>query len=658
MVFFSARVNMLLRGIVVLALAVVPLTRPLDVRGQQTPEGLNVDSILAILDTIPRPFMTFTPSYTARLTGNVTSVGWTNQFSNQSPFGRRGSLRIGLDTDRKDFRLQDRLEESKALTSRLVYQLGPNMNSGLSFNNTRQFNRVIAAAGGLQDFSLNNQVANGDLAYRTRVLNDVRVDGRIEGQLNDSEQTFKRDRSARAGINGGAGYNVFGRFAAIRVRGAYAQTTASSQTGAGGQGKLGGLGGFQDSVVTRIDVRVSDSLTVAFDYSDFESERDYADQARGSTGAQQLGSQNVILEHESRRTRDWGIAMASEPWRALRLSVKFRESDQLQDFDNNNTRDSRTISDDISADFQYAPRSGTQFSLRLSNRVRTFDFGTQSLNGRDQFTKSASINFRHSFTNTLSADLTVQNAIDQAEYVRKEENPRDRDQVDTSLNLRITSQPFNPLSVNVVVTSWVTDYVNIDQSLSSDNRRKEKYDLRPSFTYAVSEHVSLNQEYGLAIEFTDHFFRPEDNFLDRNITFRNGLKTKLTTNTNVQIDYNLRLHDKGSYLIPDGAIERELEVQSEDRNDRLDTRLEYRINAHVRAEVTHEYNRRRDEFVSTGRVTYRTDTGIEGGLIGNYTVGESGKFSFNIRKVNRAGDFVSERQKDYWQVSSEFRYAF
>jgi len=52
------------------------------------------------------------------------------------------------------------------------------------------------------------------------------------------------------------------------------------------------------------------------------------------------------------------------------------------------------------------------------------------------------------------------------------------------------------------------------------------------------------------------------------------------------------------------------------------------------------------------------DGGIEIGARGNYGWGPGRTLTFTCAKVNRFGEFNTDLQNDYWNMSAEFNYGF
>jgi hypothetical protein len=313
----------------------------------------------------------------------------------------------------------------------------------------------------------------------------------------------------------------------------------------------------------------------------------------------------------------------------------------------------------ISGDVSYTLFTGTRVSVGFENQEGTRDLGPLSPRSYDEKNKNGRMSVSHRFSNTFSAEVSATSRLTQSFYVRYEENPRDRDQLDQTYSVRIGSTPFSKLNTSLSMSVMSSEVVNIDETLSDDNRTTTKYDFRPALTYKMNDRVSVKQNYGLAIEFTEITFTPDDNFLDRNITFSNEVLARLSNKLNGSFYYAFHLHDRGSYLPYEEGGERFLHVDRKDRRDQTRIRFEYRINKHFRILGKHEYSRKKDTTVETGRERISTTGGIEGGVRGSFNWGEGRQLSVSLQRAKKYSPFdTDERNNDYWLMSAQFKYGF
>jgi hypothetical protein len=528
------------------------------------------------------------------------------------------------------------------------------MNGSASYTDSRVFNRSIAVGGGVQDFVINDRSV-GAGATIARSYENLRMD--LVGSANaiDGERTFKKDRTLAAGISGGVGYNLFDDRVAVQARGALRGTRDRSSTA---DATFTGLGSSEDSLVTGGRVEFADSIRFDASYKSYNGDRTFADQGRGALGGQVGGAENVFEETEMRDTRNTTLSLNSNAFKRFGLRLTATRDEQVFDYAIQSTRYSRTVIDGVSGTVSYMLPWKTRSSVTFDHSETLRDLGPQSISSLTDKRKRVAMAISHSFTGTLSMDFNASSQIQQSFYLRYEDNPRDRDQVDSSANLRITSQLFKKMSANITLGYSISDFVNIDSTQSENNRSRELWELRPAFTYAFRDNLIIVQNYGLAIEYTDYDFKPDDNFLDRNITFSNEFQYRPSKAIDFRFEYALHLHDSGSYLPDPVTGERLLEVDAEDRRDRTRIRVDYKATERIKFFAENRYSRREDRTPGSDEVDATTDGAIHVGTSGDYDWGTGRRLKFTVTRVKRFSEFGADAEKNYWDARSEFSYLF
>jgi len=603
----------------------------------------------------------YMPTYLNQITGDVSSVGMKNSFQTNvlTPFGSTFSFLIAK--DERHYRLQNKLDENKQLSATMLHTFNIFTNGSVSFLDSRVFNRSIIPGGATQDYVLNDKSVNAGGSYNrtylphSTFLRSIRLDALASGSAVQSERTYKDDQTLAAGGFGGLATNFRGRTIRVNGRGGHRETWDRSETSLA---TFDGLGSSEDSLSTGLLAQVGDSIMVDARYVYYEGDRTWADQAQGSLGGQQAGVQYVFQETENRSARGLVLSMSARLWDRFRLDVVGNHDSQLYTYAIQQTRYSNTVGDGLKGTVSYTAPWRTTALVTLENSTTLRDFGALSVSSYNDIRKKASLALSHQFRPTFTADLSATTMLTRSEYLDPEANPRDRDQIDTSVNLRFNSTPYTNLTANVSLAYSASDIVNIDASQSENNRTRNLYELRPGFTYVVSEHFSITQIYGIAIEYTDFTYTDEQNFLDRNLTFGNKFDFRPTKKVGFVLDYALNLHDNGSYL-PDAVTgQDELTVQGEDRRDRMTLRVDYRVTTPLSVFAEQRYSRFEDRSVLSDTETVTKDGQITVGSRGNYDWGNGKKLTFTLAKVKRFSKYGSEAEKDYWDMRSEFNYPF
>ena len=640
----------LLRSVVTVAMVVLPLTYAQTAWGQ----GANLG---APKDSVETWFYRFFPLYSAGIEGNVTRVLMKGEFNNTLEMPHDLRVITALNVSREENRLRPQSSETKNFTNSLFKQFSPGFNATLVAGDSRLFNRIVKPGGFFQDLVANTQSLMTGVMYTQINPSRFRWDARVNADVSNSEKSFKKDELAGGNAGGGAAYTLIDEHLVVRGRGYFRQSSGRSVSNSGVE--FPDVGEKADSVGAAVDVRLTDSLRVQFDYAGFKNVEDLADQARGGSGDQLVGAENVIPEHRVTESRLVGFSMNTRVLNGLGATVAAQHLENSTDYRVSTALSTRNVTDFIRGDLSYLLFTGTNVTVGIENRETLIDLGPNSPRSYNEVRKRVDFSMQHAFSQTLSFDMNASTALTQSFYLLYKQNPRDRDQLDNTLIARLTSTLFTKLRTSLSLSILTSEIVNVDASLSDDNRTTTKFDFRPGFMYQMTDRVSVNQSYGLAIEYTEMTFTPDENFLDRNITFSNEVNAALSERLRGRFKYSLVLHDKGSYLPEYEGGERFLNIDRKDRLDETEIRLDYRLTDHVRVIGKHEYSRKVDTTVDTGRQSTTTLGGIEGGVTGSYNWGKDRELSFTLVKANRYSPFnTDERNNDFWIMNAQFKYSF
>ncbi len=617
----------------------------------------------------------FVPVYTNKIAGDVSSVLMNNGFRTamQTPWGSLFNFQVSL--EEKHYRLQDKFDENNNLSAYVIHTFNVFTKGSLGFTDSRVFNRSIIPGGRFQDYIFNDKSVNGTAVYQRRLLpgggpfKSFAFDASGRGSAVQGERTYKDDQTLAAAASGGFTGELRSRLARVDARGGHRETWDRSETSLT---VFDDLGSTEDSLSTGVFFEMGDSILVDADYVYYEAQRLWADQAQGSLGSQQGGVENVFQESERKSVRSSRFAVRAKVLDDFRLTVSGTHDKQLLDYAVQKTRFSNTVGDGIKGEFSYVAPWKTVATVSLENNKTLRDFGPLSVSSYDDTRRLASMSLTHRFHKDFNIQLDGSTQLTRSEYLDKEANPRDRDQVDTSAGLKITSRLHERLTGTVNLGYSASDFINIDSSQSENNRTRRLYELRPGFVYIMNQYFIVTQTYGVVIEYTEFDYTEEDNFLDRNLIFTNRFDFRPMRRVKFVLDYSYNFHDNGSYLPDPITGNDELSVQGEDRRDRVIMRVNYNvlqrmirpINETVDVEqqfsifAEQRYNRFEDRSVLTDSKTVTTDGQITVGTEGRYNWGKGRSFNFMLARVKRFARFGSDKEKDYWDMRSEFVWPF
>ena len=613
--------------------------------------GQTSEGEVAIPDSIPR--WTSRQVYNAGVKGNVSRVSMQSGFTStfMLPGGYVINSRISI--RETAYRLQEREDRSKRLSTGLHAPLWQDLSVDVLLADNRFFDRVITFNGALQDVINDNQRASTNLRYARALPQGFHVNGHSGVSMVRSEQTFLTNQTREGAVSGGVSYKWRDN---VTWSGRGFLKKASEDATTGGR-ENSGLGRDEDSLATNVDIQINPNTKMKVSYLRFTRTHEFMDLPRGVYIEQQF-DEDLIRETQTRNVEAIQWESQVSPFEGFVLKLKGVQRQELSDFAVDKRRFNERTNTTIGANVSYLMGGKTHLGVDLQNRDIDTDQGTLSVASNTEKNKSAKLSLVHPFTDTFQFTFQTGTTLRQIFYVDPFSNPRDLDHLNQYVNLRISSKPFPKIDAQISVAVTQADVVNIDRSLSQNNRTETSYDLRPELTYHINDRVDVRQTYGLNIEVTEFVFMEDDDVLDRNIRFSNTVRAQLTKTISTELFYTLLLHDRGSFLRPAPGAERLLDVDQEDRRDQMDIKFEYTINKHLMLQGKSQYSRREDQFAGSTRKNIFRDGGIEVGVVGNYDFGQQRVLKFSLRKVNRFGRFNSEAQEDYWLMDSSLTYTF
>jgi hypothetical protein len=240
--------------------------------------------------------------------------------------------------------------------------------------------------------------------------------------------------------------------------------------------------------------------------------------------------------------------------------------------------------------------------------------------------------------------------------VKKDANPRDADYIYYSFHADMDAGLPHNIDAGVKFTYKQYETINIDATLSGDNRTDFTYWVVPRFTLHPALWFEIGQEYEIKMEFTDFSFYEDENYLDRTTIMNTRAKFKFLR-SHLGITHRYQFIDTGSYLVPPEGGERLYGRTSESFEHRFDFRYEYMPVTDFKIYTYSNYrfqesNRLGAVNGGTGVVSTRYyDSGeMTLGFNRLTRITENGKIDLNVGWVRRFGPNLTEERKEFWEI--------
>jgi hypothetical protein len=593
-------------------------------------------------------------TYVGEIKGNVSQVSMANRVSATALLGNDFISVTRLGRSESEGRIEERSVTNGSFLSTLSYTPLPTAMLNGSLMDTRSFNRLITSTGVIQSFINNTQKADASGTYARLLGRGLSVDGNGLVSVGRSEQTFENNQSEEGAGGLGLNYRPGAAFNAT-VRGYIRGLSQESESGGR---KFSGLGGSEDSVLARAQIITRDSSMVKAEYMRFTSTQDYLDIPRTSQGGLAISDTvQVIPEEESRDNKSLSISAEARPLPGVLLTIRADHTDAATYFIKARERIGRDTGDFVLGDVRYRPTTKSTFVFNFENREIYHWLGPERTGHYDDKNKKLGLLWDQFLIRNFKFTAQAGASLSQTFYTDPDQDG-DRDERYIYANVKLLSEPLPKIKASVYVNVARTDFIRVRSSQSANNRQETVLQLSPEFTYAINRRVTLDQKYGLNIQFADYVFQENENFLDRTLSFSNILRTRLSGNLGVDLHYSLQLHDRGSYLRPEPDAERVLVVNQEERRDEVKVAFRYQINRHLALTGANDYSQRKDLLSAQSSRGVIKNGGVEVGIDGKYDFGNQRTLKLALKRVKRFGRFNAPEQNDYWAIDSSINYTF
>lgn len=484
----------------------------------------------------------------------------------------------------------------------------------------------------------------------------VAITGNARRGLND----FKYDRT----LGGGASaYLRYGIGDSLKVSGGFGASVKREESEIGSTIAFDAMPSNADTIRADIGYGVGAKRPFHLAYSRWEGVKRMVAPPRGNS-LEILDDPESAKEEEERNVAQ-NIELTSflRPlsYVSVELSFKHREQEQKNKVDTRLNSDTEGTKLDARVTYDYSSR-GTA-AVDIENEVRDADYGPVSLGSNREKDKRVGMSVRHRITDSLSVGFSGSVSLKQRFLKKREQNPRDRDILFYTGGANMSASPFPGVGTTVNFMFNRRETINIDKTLSSDNRIDYLYQFKPSLRLDPKDWVTVTQDYMLKFESTEFVFDEDNNSLDRTIGVETGARFTVRRKIGFSFQHEYRMRDSGSYLWR--GDERKYNRTGENIDNNLSMRLNYKYSEDflVRGAArfnTQESNRLRREGGRTVVVSSSTyESGeFRVGFDRKRSIGAGGVFDLTIDYVRRYGPNVSAERREYWVVDAELQFIF
>ncbi len=533
-----------------------------------------------------------------------------------------------------------------------------NVNFAIGQDYLRQKAVGLARSGG--DMVIENKFINTGASWdRTELWarnSRFSVMGRAGGGQND----FKYDTNLQGSVSGHLWYGIG---SALTFSGGYGVWRKREDSDVGGR-MFENMPSDMDTIKARVGYGSGDARLLDLDYERTMGVIRKVDPPRGNSLEVIENPDLAMMEQSSRQTEKIQVTSRIQPLHYLTLDFEF-----LKDyFDQQNLVDVRLSKETemkrlkAKAGYKYSVKGTANFEVE--RRENDVDYGPTSLSSYLEKEQVFKLSMSHEITESLRLSMRGSGSLKQRYYKKRDANPRDADYLNYSFLADLDA--ILPLNIKAGVKFTYRQYetINIDQSLSSDNRTDYTYWVVPRFTLLPADWFDIGQEYEIKMEFTDFAFNENENYLDRTTIMLTRAKFRFYR-SNLALTHRYQFIDTGSYLLPPDGGER-LYGRTEERYEHgLSFRYEYTPVLDFTLYSVSNYrfqetNRLGEVDGGMGVVSTRFyDSGeMTLGVKRKTKVTDSGKVDFDIGWVRRFGPNLTPERREFWQIDMNLEINF
>jgi hypothetical protein len=509
----------------------------------------------------------------------------------------------------------------------------------------------LARSGG--DMVIQNKFANAGFKWERPEIWTSRSQFAVTGKAGGGQNDFKYDNNFQGTASG---YLWYGLGHDVNVRGGYGIWRRVEDSDVAGR-VFENMHSDSDTIKAKIDYGTGAQKLLHLDYQRSVGVIRKVDPPRGNSLEVIENPDLAKMEKSSRKSEKITVRSRIQPLDPLTLDFEFKRDyfDQQNVVDERLSKETELKKLNGRAGYKYAASGRIDVELdRMENDV---DYGPVSLSSYLEKESSVRVSLSQDITDSLRVTLRGNGSLKQRYYIKRDANPRDADYLNYFFQADLDARLPYDITAGVKFTYRQYETINIDASLSGDNRTDFTYWVVPRFQLRPTAWFEIGQEYEIKMEFTDFTFNENENYLDRTTVMSTKANFRILS-SNLGIRHMYRFIDTGSYLRPPDGGERLYGRTNESFEHRLSFRYDFTpvndfsIYSHSNYRFQ-ESNRLGEVDGEKGVISTRLYNSGEMALGFRRTtrLTDSGKADLDIGWVKRFGPNLTKERREFWDVA-------
>jgi hypothetical protein len=562
---------------------------------------------------------------------------------------------------KRAYRGRDMSDINQSFTNSAV-KISPNLYT-LNFNVGETYMRQkaigLARTGGA--LVIENEFANAGFTLDRPLPVSEKTQYTVHGKGSQGQNDFKYDRN----LEGDASiYTWYSLGDLLAIDGGYGMQR-KTETSDVGPRTFKGMPSRGDTVRARMAYGQGDMKLAAVTYKRSAGVLRKVDPPRGNS-LEVLENPDLAKMEESRQKSET-VTFDShlQPFSYLVLDFDFKRDyyDQKNKVDERLSKETEKREIGAKASYRYARKGRVDVGLqRTENDV---DYGPVSLSSYLEKERELTASLSQQITDSLRFSMRGSATLRQRFFKKSDQNPRDVDYLFYQATADLDARLPRKINAGVKFTYKQYETINIDATLSGDNRTDYTYWVIPRFSLTPARWLSLGQEYEIKMEFTDYTFDENENYLDRTTIMDTDARFRFYKPLILSIHHRYMFTDTGSYLLPPDGGERLYGRTNENFEQRIDFSVDYEPVKDLKIYAYTNYRFQEANRLGSvdGRLAVTSSRYYDSGEMSlgverKTLVGKYGTIDLGIGWVRRFGPNLTPERREFWNINMDMVFDF
>jgi len=600
----------------------------------------------------------FVPVSTSYVTSTDIDVSLGSRIDIETILGGGWKLTNSLSIEQRSYRqrnlqdLSESFENSAATMHPGLYTL--NLNIGERYRKSKSLG--LGRFG--QDIVFDNEDAGGKFALTKPILKAAASRLALTAGARKGMNDFKFDRALSGSASGALHYVLLD---SLHVRGG-GGTSRKRETSDIGKARFGPLRSNADTLNAGLSYGEGEAKTLDVAYSVYRGIDRKVMPPLGNTYEVLNDPTKAKREETRNKVEELAISSLLRPFSFLFVDFKFSHEiqDQKYKVDTRLSNNSESNSLNSSVNYRYTRNGFVKFTV--STRDDVSDYGPVSLSSFREREHIVGMGLNQMVGDSISFSASGSGALKQRFYLKQDNNPRDADYLYYRGDLGFKA-PYRRVSADVKMTVDRYETINIDSTLSRDNRVDYKYQVGPTITVHPANWVSIAQDYILKIEYTDFVFTDDKDYLNRTTMLNTRADFVPFSALRLGIRHGYLMRDTGSYLMREGG--KRYSPTNDTRENTLDFDVRYTVNPEFEMRIQSDFKIQQSRVFGAreGRkIVVSTTTFESGGMVAGFRrtkkFGKYGDIDLDVSYVRYYGPYVTPEKREYVEANSTITLKF